>query len=230
MPLVTIGDLERDGTTLYLHRDGGRKPVTLVYRRSDEDRVRDETGSLTGVAELLLEPWLSGEMGLVNAFGPGVGDDKRLHGHVEDFVRFYLGEEPLVASVPCLPHDTDAERAGRTRAPRRARGQAAARPRGGGGGDRRARAASRPPAPRSRARRHPEEFVVQPIIPLSCHPTVIGDHLEPRHVDLRVFAFCAEQVGLMPGGLTRVALDPGALVVNSSQNGGGKDTWVIDEA
>ena len=72
------------------------------------------------------------------------------------------------------------------------------------------------------------EFIVQPIVPLSCHPTVIEGRLEPRHVDLRPFAFCADTVQLIPGGLTRVALDEGALVVNSSQQGGGKDTWVLD--
>ena len=230
LPLVTVDELERDGATLYRHRDGRREPVTLVYRRSDEDRVRDDVGALTGVGELLLEPWLSGQIGLVNAFGPGVGDDKRLHGHVEDFVRFYLGEEPLVGSVPCLPHDTDAERA----AVLSRLDELVVKPRHGHGGEgvvigAHARAADlvRVAAELAAA---PDEYVVQPIIPLSSHPTVIGDHLEPRHVDLRVFAFCGERVGLMPGGLTRVALDPGALVVNSSQNGGGKDTWVIDEA
>ena len=75
---------------------------------------------------------------------------------------------------------------------------------------------------------HPERYISQPIVALSRHPTVIGSRLEPRHVDLRAFAFCGDDVALLPGGLTRVALDAGTLVVNSSQHGGGKDTWVLD--
>ena len=79
-------------------------------------------------------------------------------------------------------------------------------------------------------REHPADFIAQPIIPLSCHPTVIDGELQPRHVDLRPFAFCGDNgaAALIPGGLTRVALQAGTLVVNSSQNGGGKDTWVFD--
>jgi uncharacterized circularly permuted ATP-grasp superfamily protein len=75
---------------------------------------------------------------------------------------------------------------------------------------------------------HPERYVAQPTVALSRHPTVIGGRLEPRHVDLRAFAFAGDDVALLPGGLTRVALNAGALVVNSSQQGGGKDTWVVD--
>ena len=78
-------------------------------------------------------------------------------------------------------------------------------------------------------RRNPEQYIAQPIVPLSRHPTVIDGRLQPRHLDLRPFAFCAgNQVRLAPGGLSRVAFDAGEMVVNSSQNGGGKDTWVID--
>jgi uncharacterized circularly permuted ATP-grasp superfamily protein len=76
--------------------------------------------------------------------------------------------------------------------------------------------------------RHPERYIAQPIVPLSRHPTVIDGRLEPRHVDLRPFAFYGPEVSLAPGGLSRVAFDAGEMVVNSSQNGGGKDTWVID--
>jgi uncharacterized circularly permuted ATP-grasp superfamily protein len=74
----------------------------------------------------------------------------------------------------------------------------------------------------------PQSFISQPTISLSSHPTVIDDHIEPRHVDLRVFAFCGARVALMPGGLSRVALERDKLIVNSSQRGGGKDTWVLD--
>ena len=86
-----------------LHVAGATAPleaVDVVYRRTNEDRVRDHDGAMTAVARLLLQPWLAGNIGLVNAFGNGVADDKLIHGHVEDFVRFYLGEEPLIRSVP----------------------------------------------------------------------------------------------------------------------------------
>ena len=80
---------------------------------------------------------------------------------------------------------------------------------------------------RQEIQRSPKRYISQPVVQLSRHPTVIDGKLEPRHVDLRAFAFCAEQVTLIPGGLTRVALERDALVVNSSQSGGGKDTWVL---
>ncbi len=228
LPLITPNDLVRDGAWLGVRTDSGVEPVNVVYRRTDEDRVRDEDGALTGVAELLVEPWLSGRVGVVNAFGAGVADDKRVHGHAEEFVRFYLGEEPLVRSVPTLPLATAAERAtalGRLH-------ELVVKPRHGHGGVGVVIGAHADAVDLERAAAelaaNPDEFVVQPIVPLSCHPTVIDGRLEARHVDLRAFAFCGETVGLMPGGLTRVALDAGALVVNSSQNGGGKDTWVLD--
>ena len=110
-PLVTPSDLIREGNSLRVGlRDGSSAAVDIVYRRTDEDRIRDARGELTEVARVLLEPWLSGSVGLVNAFGNGVADDKLVHGHVEDFIRFYLGEEPLVRSVPTYALDTPAKR------------------------------------------------------------------------------------------------------------------------
>lgn len=228
LPLATPDDLVRDGDRLGVRTDTGTEPVNVVYRRTDEDRVRDDNGALTGVGELLLEPWLSGRVGVVNAFGTGVADDKRVHAHAEEFIRFYLGEEPMVRSVPTLPLGTPAQR--ETALARLH--ELVVKPRHGHGGVGVVIGAHAEAADLERAaaelQANPEEFVVQPIIPLSRHPTVIDGRLEARHVDLRAFAFCGETVGLMPGGLTRVALDAGALVVNSSQNGGGKDTWVLD--
>ena len=160
----------------------------------------------------------------MNAFGNGLADDKLIQGHVEDFIRFYLDEEPLVRSVPTFALDTAAQRrdaVGRLR-------ELVVKPRHGHGGIGVVIGAHAEQADLDRValelERRPEDFVVQPIVSLSCHPTVI----EARHVDLRPFAFCAETVQLIPGGLTRVALDAGALVVNSSQQGGGKDTWILD--
>ncbi len=227
--LATPSQLFQDGGALRLEMpDGGSQAVDVVYRRTDEDRIRDERGDLTEVARALLGPWLSGSIGLVNAFGNGVADDKFVHGHVEDFIRFYLDEEPLVQSVPSFAVDTPAklqDTIGRLR-------ELVVKPRHGHGGIGVVVGAHAEQTDLDRLaeelERNPSEFVVQPIVALSVHPTVIGDHLEPRHVDLRPFAFCAKEVELVPGGLTRFAMEAGALVVNSSQHGGGKDTWVLD--
>lgn len=209
--------------------DGTRRWVDVVYRRTDEDRVRDEHGELTDVAELLVPAWLEGKVGLVNAFGNGLGDDKCAHGYVEDFIRFYLGEEPLVRSVPTSTLRTSAEvrdAIGRLR-------ELVVKPRHGHGGKGVVIGADAEPAELERVaaalERNPERYIVQPVVALSRHPTMIDGRFEPRHVDLRPFAFCSQDVRLIPGGLTRVAFEAGALVVNSSQNGGGKDTWVFDE-
>lgn len=228
-PLLTLDDLEPHGDELHGRLpDGSRRRLDVVYRRTDEDRVRDEGGRLTPVAELLLPAWLSGGLGLVNAFGNGVADDKLVHAHVENFVRFYLDQEPLIRSVPT--RSLDSKDAGRAAAAQLE--QLVIKPRHGHGGTGVVIGSHADEAALETARaelaRHPERYIAQPIVPLSRHPTVIDGRLEPRHVDLRPFAFHGTEVALAPGGLSRVAFDAGELVVNSSQNGGGKDTWVIE--
>ena len=233
--VVTPADLERRGDRLWIRADadaGAGRPVDVVYRRTNEDRVRDDDGALTAVAELVLEPWLSGQLGLVNAFGNGVADDKMLHGQVEEFIRYYLGEEPKVRSVPTHTFTRSEDRPDTIDRLR----ELVVKPRFGYGGDGVVIGAHAEWKDLERLageiERNPRGYVSQPIIALSRHPTVIDGKLAPRHVDLRPFAFCTgggpDGVQLIPGGLTRVALDAGALVVNSSQQGGGKDTWVFD--
>jgi uncharacterized circularly permuted ATP-grasp superfamily protein len=230
VPLVTPSDLELDGERLNARTEGDEvRPVDVVYRRTDEDRIRDQHGQVTPVAELLTPAWLSGNLGLVNAFGNGVADDKLVHGHVEDFVRFYLEQEPLVRSVPTLA--LDSPQAGRDAIGRIS--ELVIKPRHGHGGAGVTIGSHAGEAELELARAElearPEQYVAQPIVPLSRHPTVIDGRLELRHVDLRPFAFVAgDDVSLAPGGLSRVAFDAGEMVVNSSQNGGGKDTWVLD--
>jgi uncharacterized circularly permuted ATP-grasp superfamily protein len=230
VPLIIPEDLVPDGDRLMVSApDGTLRRVDVIYRRTDEDRIRDEHGELTPVAELLMPAWLSGQVGLVNAFGNGVADDKLVHSHVEDFIRFYLEEAPLIRSVPTLALDApELSRDGVARLR-----ELVIKPRHGHGGtgvtigSHLTDAALRDLAGEVRIR--PECYIAQPIVPLSRHPTVIQGRLEPRHLDLRPFSFCAgNQVRLAPGGLSRVAFDAGEMVVNSSKNGGGKDTWVID--
>jgi uncharacterized circularly permuted ATP-grasp superfamily protein len=197
--------------------------VDVVYRRTDADRLDDPVG------RLLEEPWLAGRLALVNAFGTGVGDDKLAHAYVEDMVRYYLGEEPLLASVRTYDlgrGEVLAEALDRL-------DELVVKPRVGHGGE---GVVICPHAERADVERiraavaaSPEEYIAQELVPLSRHATVLDGTLEPRHVDLRPFVFLGPDgaAEVLPGGLTRVAFDAGALVVNSSQNGGAKDTWVI---
>jgi uncharacterized circularly permuted ATP-grasp superfamily protein len=228
IPLVLLGQLSLRQGRLYAWLDGSDRPVDVVYRRTDEDRLLDEQGRPTAVAELLLEPLRSGAVACVNAFGTGVADDKLIHGYVEEMVRFYLGEEPLVRSVstydPSQPEVLEMilERLD----------ELVVKPRSGHGGygvviGPHARAEDlRKTAQELKAA--PGDFVAQEMVMLSRHPTVIEGGLEPRHIDLRSFVILsAEEAEVVPGGLTRVAFERDALVVNSSQNGGSKDTWVL---
>jgi uncharacterized circularly permuted ATP-grasp superfamily protein len=221
IPLITPAGLVRRGDRLVLAGPDGR-PVDVVYRRTNADRAD------TPLARLLLEPQRRGTLGVVNCFGPGVADDKLAQAYVEDMVRYYLGEEPRIASVrtfdPAAPEQRK-EVLDRI-------GELVIKPRAGHGGVGVVICPRAAPAEVDRARRavtaDPGSFVAQPMIALSTHPTVVGDHLEPRHVDLRVFAVWTEHgPRVLPAALTRVAFDAGALVVNSSQNGGAKDTWVL---
>ena len=224
LPIVGIADLSFRGGRLYALD----RPVDVLYRRTDEDRLRDESGALTAVGEALIEPLREGAVSLVNGFGTGVADDKLTHAYVERMIDFYLGEEPLLPSVRTLDLD-DPEMLERALDDP---GAMVFKERHGEGGygvtvfahanadDRRELLAD--------VRARPHEFIAQRRVTLSTHPTVIDGRLEPRHVDLRPFALqSGNDVHVVPGGLTRVAFSEGALVVNSSQNGGGKDTWVL---
>jgi uncharacterized circularly permuted ATP-grasp superfamily protein len=197
--------------------------VDVVYRRTNADRLD------TAVGELLLEPLRAGRIGVVNAFGTGVADDKLTHAYVEDMIRFYEDEEPLLPSVETFD-------LGRSDILERAMDvfdELVIKPRGGYGGEGVAVLPHAEPADREAVRKAvrdaPEDYVAQRMVMISTHPTVIDGRLAPRHVDLRPYVFLGEdgEVRTLPGGLTRVAFGEGSLVVNSSQNGGAKDTWVL---
>jgi uncharacterized circularly permuted ATP-grasp superfamily protein len=229
MPIVGLDDLELRAGRLYA-RDGPRLvPVDVVYRRTDDDRLADEHGRPTALAEALLEPLRRGTVASFNAFGTGLGDDKLVHAYVEDMVRFYLDEEPLVESVPTY----DLGEPDRCEEALERLDELVIKPRTGFGGYGVVIVPHATREDRDRIereiRREPGRYVAQETIALSRHPTVCGSRLEPRHVDLRPFVLTAgDHVSVIPGGLTRVAFEAGALVVNSSQNGGGKDTWVLE--
>jgi uncharacterized circularly permuted ATP-grasp superfamily protein len=200
-----------------------RDDVDVVYRRTNADRLDTEVG------RMLLDPVREGRIGVVNAFGAGVADDKLTHAYVEDMIRFYLDEDPLLPSVETFD-------LGRAEVLERALDvfdELVIKPRGGYGGQGVAVLPHAEPwdveAVREAVRERPTEFVAQRMVMLSSHPTVIDGRLAPRHVDLRPHVYLSrdDEVRVVPGGLTRVAFDEGALVVNSSQNGGAKDTWVL---
>ena len=228
LPLVLLGDLSVRSKRLFARTEKGTVAVDVVYRRSNEDRLFDHRGSPTALGELLLGPLEAQTLACVNAFGTGVADDKLVHSYVEEMVRFYLGEEPLLKSVPTY----DPSQPGVLAMVQERIGELVVKPRGGHGGigvivgprsDRQTLAEVSRELETS-----PERFVVQETVQLSRQPTVCGDQLEPRHVDLRPFTFATgDRIEVFPGGLTRVALERGSLVVNSSQQGGAKDTWVL---
>jgi carboxylate-amine ligase len=220
LPHARPDELQARGDRVLL---GGR-PVDVIYRRTDEDRGDSAVG------RLLVPAMRKGTIGVVNPFGTGVADDKLTQAYVEDMVRFYLGEEPLIRSVPTY----DLARALDLREALDRFEELVVKPRSGSGGRGVVINPHARPEDVETVRRavvsDPGAWVAQPMICLSTHPTVIDGRLQPRHVDLRPFVFgTAAGPRMAPAALTRVAFDPGALVVNTSQNGGGKDTWVPAE-
>ena len=229
IPIVSPTDLVVRRGRLHATVEGsGTRELQVVYRRTDQDRLRDPGGRGTWLADALLGPCRKGALSVVNPLGAGLADDKLVHAYVDEMVRFYLGEEPLVPSV--RSYDLGDPEVLEEIMPRL--GELVVKPRTGHGGsgvvvarhasedDRRAMA--------ERVAADPAAWIAQETVMLSTHPTVCDGALQPRHVDLRPFVIGAgERAAAVPGALTRVAFDEGALVVNSSQNGGGKDTWVL---
>jgi len=225
IPVVLPGDVMVRKGRLHAWLGGGRtRQIDVVYRRTDVDGLRDRAGRATWLADLLLAPVRRGTLAVVNPFGAGLADDKLVHAYVEEMVRFYLGEEPLLASVRTLDLSDDAIRA-------EALGsldEFVVKPRGGYGGAgvvvcRHSSSADLASLARD-IERAPTEFIAQETVNLCTHPTVCDGRLEPRHVDLRPFVFGGGDVA--PAALTRVAFAAGELIVNSSRGGGAKDTWL----
>jgi uncharacterized circularly permuted ATP-grasp superfamily protein len=219
-PVVAIGDLRADGDRVVL--PDGRK-VDLLWRRTSAELLSD-------VGRPLHRALLSGELRVVNAFGCGAADDKRTYPYVEDLVRYFCGEEPLIHSVPSYDLGNEEHRA---EALDRL-DELVLKPRGGCGG---VGVTLGPRATRAEMDRvreaieaDPAGWVAQELVALSTHPTVIDGRLEPRHVDLRPAVVAAPDGGydVMPGGLSRFAPEAGDLVVNCSQGGGGKDVWILN--
>jgi uncharacterized circularly permuted ATP-grasp superfamily protein len=228
VPLVQPGDIEVSGDALF-YRDGDAilRRVDVVLRRTDADRITEPGKGVTWVGEKLYGPLRSGKLRMVNNFGSGLADDKLVYAYVPEAIRFYLGEEPLVAQIPTLDCAEESALERVIRSPQ----EFVMKPRSESGGIGVVVGSQATPEELAACvdlvTGSPKDYIAQEIVSFSSCPTVAGDAIEPRHVDLRAFAVCGrDTVRLMPGGLTRVALRKGSLVVNSSQGGGGKDTWV----
>ncbi len=228
--LVEGRDLFVEDDCVFMHTVSGPKRVDVIYRRIDDDFMDPEAfrdDSMLGVRGLL-RAWKTGNVGLANAPGAGVADDKVVYAFVPDFIRYYLDEEPLIPNVPTYRCMFDEEReyvlANLDKLVVKPANES------GGYGMLMGVTASNTEREHFAAliRSNPRNYIAQPTLSLSTVPTVVGRSLEPRHVDLRPFILSGRTTHVTTGGLTRVALVKGSLVVNSSQGGGSKDTWVVD--
>ena len=230
--LVEASDLVVRDDVLYMRTTSGLQRVDAVYRRLDDDFVDPlefRPDSLLGVPGLI-RAYRSGNVAIANAIGTGVADDKAIYHYVPEMIRFYLGEEPELHNVPTyLLSDPQQREHVLSRLD-----QLVVKPTGESGGKGvfiGPRCTDEELAGLAEViRRVPERWIAQEVVELSTVPTADADGvLSPRHVDLRPFAVFGETIEIIPGGLTRVAMVPGSMIVNSSRGGGSKDTWVLDE-
>jgi uncharacterized circularly permuted ATP-grasp superfamily protein len=227
--LVEGRDLVSDEHVVSVRTTGGLERVDVVYRRIDDDFLDPVTfraDSTLGVPGLMAAA-RAGNVTIANAVGNGVADDKAVYAYVPELIRFYLGEEPVLPNVPTyLLWEPEQRQAVLDRLDELVVKPVAAS--GGYGLFIGPDASDEEVATcRQAIEAEPRAYIAQEVVTLSRHPTLVGDHLEGRHVDLRPFVVTGERVEVIAGGLTRVALRKGSLVVNSSQGGGSKDTWVL---
>ncbi|MEZ5796597.1 MAG: circularly permuted type 2 ATP-grasp protein [Paracoccaceae bacterium] len=229
--LVEGQDLFVEGEFVYARTTEGPKRVDVIYRRIDDsflDPLCFRPDSLVGVAGLM-DVYRSGGVSICSAPGAGVADDKAVYTYVPEMVRFYLGEEPILNNVPTWQCGKEAD----LKHVLANLGDLVVKEVHGSGGygmlvgPRAAKAEIE--AFGAKIMADPGNYIAQPTLALSTVPTFVEEGVAPRHVDLRPYCLVGERIELVPGGLTRVALKEGSLVVNSSQGGGVKDTWVLAE-
>jgi uncharacterized circularly permuted ATP-grasp superfamily protein len=208
----------------------GLRRVDVIYRRIDDDFLDPQcfrSDSVLGVAGLM-DVYRRGRVTLANAPGTGIADDKAIYAYVPQIIKFYLGEDPILMNVPTYLCDDPKQReyvlANLDRLVVKPTNES-----GGYGILMGPQASAQERAKCGEAvRANPRNYIAQPMLSLSTVPTIVEDHLEARHVDLRPFVLCGkDDIYVLPGGLTRVALRKGSMIVNSSQGGGSKDTWVL---
>jgi uncharacterized circularly permuted ATP-grasp superfamily protein len=228
--LVEGQDLFVSDNTVFMRTTKGPKRVDVIYRRIDDDYLDPlafRPDSSLGVPGLL-SAYRAGRVTLANAIGTGVADDKSIYPYVPNMIEFYLSEKPILNNVPtyqCRKKEDLAytlENLSKL-VVKEVHGA-------GGYGMLIGPAASKKEieAFRTRLKSKPNGYIAQPTLALSSCPTFVNSGIAPRHIDLRPFVLSGKSISIVPGGLTRVALEDGSLVVNSSQGGGTKDTWVLE--
>jgi uncharacterized circularly permuted ATP-grasp superfamily protein len=230
VPLVEGRDLVVERGRVWMRTTAGLAPVHAIYRRLNDDFLDPEVfrpESTLGVAGLI-DVWRNGHVALANAVGTGVADDKAIYAYMPRIIRYYLDEEPV---IPNVQTHICGEREGLAYTLDHLH-ELVVKPVGESGGygliiGPHASAAQRAEF-REKLIADPDNYISQPMVKLSVSPTLANGRLAPRHVDLRPFAITGRDTWVLPGGLTRVALREGSLVVNSSQGGGSKDTWVLE--
>jgi uncharacterized circularly permuted ATP-grasp superfamily protein len=207
----------------------GLARVDVIYRRIDDDFLDPLTfrpDSTLGVPGLV-NAYRAGQVALANSIGTGIADDKGIYPFVPDMIRYYLKQDPVLENVetyrPLVPAHLGHVLANLEKLVVKTVNES------GGYGMLIGPASTAKQREEFRAglRARPRDYIAQPTIALSQHPTFVDGRLEGRHIDLRPFVLCGEKITIVPGALTRVALPRGSLVVNSSQGGGSKDTWVL---
>jgi len=229
--LVEGQDLFVKDKFVYMRTTRGPKRVDVIYRRVDDDFLDPEVfrpTSTLGCAGLM-EAYKAGHVAICNAIGTGVADDKSIYPYVPDMIQFYLGEAPILKNVPTYmcrkPEDLQYTLANlKDLVVKEVHGA-------GGYGMLVGPAATKAEIEQFRAAllANPGGYIAQPTLSLSSCPTFVDSGIAPRHIDLRPFVLSGRTVQMVPGGLTRVALKEGSLVVNSSQGGGTKDTWILQD-
>ena len=231
VPLAQGSDLVVENDKVYMRTTGGLHQVDVIYRRIDDEFLDPEIfrkESLLGVPGIM-NCYRKGNVALANAPGTGIADDKAIYAYVPRIVKYYLGEDAIAQNVKTYICEDDSERAyvldNLDKLVVKAVNLS-----GGYGmliGPKSTKAEQKEFAAKIKAK--PRDYIAQPTLALSRAPTLIGSGIEGRHVDFRPYSLYGEDVFTLPGGLTRVALKKGSLVVNSSQGGGSKDTWVIGD-
>ncbi|MFL1501616.1 circularly permuted type 2 ATP-grasp protein [Pseudomonas sp. S191] len=229
--LVEGADLFVRDDHVYMRTTFGPRKVDVIYRRLDDEYLDPLTfnpDSMLGVPGLIAA-YRSGNVVLANAVGTGVADDKSIYPYVGDMIRFYLSEEPILKNVPTWQCRKPAEL---SHVLAHLPELVVKETQGSGGygmlvGP--AATAEQIEDFRARLKARPEAYIAQPTLCLSTCPTFVESGIAPRHIDLRPYVLSGKETRLVPGGLTRVALREGSLVVNSSQGGGTKDTWVVED-
>lgn len=227
--LVEGRDLTVHGGRVWMRTTKGYEGVDVIYRRIDDDFLDPKSfrsDSVLGVPGLM-EVYRKGRVALANAPGTGIADDKVVYAYVPKIIKHYLGEDPILPNVPT--HICAEEKACRHVLDHLGELVVKAANESGGYGMLIGPAATKEEREEfaRRIAANPRNYIAQPTLCLSRVPTIVGDHFEGRHVDLRPYILYGRDIFILPGGLTRVALRKGSLVVNSSQGGGSKDTWVL---